>query len=63
MSLGVTSKSKKVKNSIILPSRQGKWIPISVCNLNKKNNNEFFSIILNTIIKLVVSKFSPQAGV
>ena len=53
----------KVKNSIILPSRQGKWIPISVCNLNKKNNNDFFPLFLNRIIKLVVSKFSPQSGV
>ena len=56
----------KVKNSIILPERQGKWIPISVLNFNKNSNNDFlFPVLLNTIIEhnLVVSKFSPQAGV
>jgi len=31
----------KVKNLIILPARKGKWIPISVCNLNKKSSNAF----------------------
>ena len=29
----------KVKNSIILPARHGKWIPISVYNLNKNKNH------------------------
>ena len=28
----------KVKYSMILPARQGNWISISVCNLNKKSN-------------------------
>jgi len=55
----------KVKNSVMIQPRQGKWILI-VHNLNRKNNNEFlYPVLLNTIIKhnLVVSKFSPQSGV
>ena len=47
----------------MLPARQGKWIPISVCKINKRVF--LFPVLLNTIIErnLVVSKFSPQAGV
>ena len=56
----------KVKGLITRPARQGKSIPISVCNLNKKNYNDFlFPVLLNTIIEhnLVESKYSPHAGV
>ena len=55
----------KVEKTVVIQPRQGKWIPVSVDNLNRKNNNEFLvPVLLNTIIErnLVVSKFSPQAG-
>ena len=45
--------------------RQGKWIPVSVRNLNRKRNNDFLiPVLLNTIIEqnLVVYNFSPKAG-
>ena len=32
---------EKVKNSIILSERQGKWISISDSNLNNKSNKDF----------------------
>ena len=56
----------KAKSLITLPAKQGKSIPISVCDLNKKNYNDFlFPVLLNTVIEhnLVESKFTPQAGV
>ena len=57
----------KVRKTVVIQPRQGKWIPVSVDNLNRKNNTDFFiSLLLNTIIErnLIVSKFSPppQAG-
>ncbi len=55
----------KVEKTVVIQPRQGKWIPVSVDNLNRKNKDDFLiPVLLNTIIErnLVVSKFSPQAG-
>jgi len=55
----------KVEKTVVIQPRQGKWIPVSVDNLNRKNNKDFLiQVLLNTIIEqnLMVSKFSPQAG-
>ena len=55
----------KVKNTVTLQPRQGKWIPLS-CNWSQRNSNDFlYPVLFNTIIEqnLAISKFSPQAGV
>ena len=55
----------KVKNTVKLQPSQGKWIPLSY-NLSQRNDNDFlYPVLFNTIIErnLVVSKFSPKAGV
>ena len=55
---------EKVKNTVTLQPRQGKWIPLS-CNLSQRCDSQFlYPVLFNTIVKcnLVASKFSPQAG-
>ena len=62
--LGQNLKIAKVKNTVTLQPRQGKWIPLS-CNFSHRKDNEFlFPVLFNTIVErnLIASKFSPQAG-
>ena len=62
--LGQNLKIAKVKNTVTLQPRQGKWIPLS-CNFSHRKDNEFlFPVLFNTIVErnLLASKFSPQAG-
>ena len=54
----------KIKDTMTLQPRTGKWIPVN-CKLDSKSNNNFlYPIIFNSFIErnVLISKFSPQAG-
>ena len=54
----------KIKDTMTLQPRTGKWIPVN-CKLDSKSNNNFlYPIIFNSFIErnVIISKFSPQAG-
>ena len=61
---GFMSLVAKIKDTITLQPRTGKWIPVN-CKLDSKSNNNFlYPIIFNSFIErnIIISKFSPQAG-
>ena len=54
----------KIKDTMTLQPRTGKWIPVN-CKLDSKSNNNFlYPIIFNSFIEhnIIISKFLPQAG-
>ena len=62
---GNMSMLAKAKDTVRLAAGEGKWIPI-VCEINQRKQNDYFvPVLLNTVIerKLLASKFSPQAGI
>ena len=43
----------KVKNTVTLQSRQGKWIPLS-CKFSQRKSNKFlYPVLFNTIIEQI----------
>ena len=54
----------KIKDTMTLQPRTGKWIPVNCKLASGSNNNFLYPIIFNSFIErnIIISKFSPQAG-